>query len=86
MTILQRLLLCRISGEIWGILPVAFLVWNGLFVPLTRLVRFCRYPTVYCLVLCLRRVTFLAKEKSPKVRLEPMVLRTPILTCTVSPP
>ena len=26
---------------------------------------------------CLRRVTFLTEEKSPKVRLEPAVLRTP---------
>ena len=39
--------------------------------PLTKAGLFCRYPTVCCLVCCLRRVTFLTEEKSPKVRLEP---------------
>ena len=39
---------------------------------------FSRYPTVFRLVFCLRRVTFLAEEKSPKVRLEPTVLRIPL--------
>ena len=30
-------------------------------------------------------MTFLAKEKSPKVGLEPMVLRTPLFPCTGGP-
>ena len=87
MMILQRLLLCRISGEIWGILPVAILVRNGLFVPLTEAGSLLSVPDGVLLGVMPPAGDFLCEQKVTKNSLKTYGFKNSlVLTCTVSPP